>query len=330
MIRILKQNSFAGIVLTILFVALVFVSSWMAGTEPAASSPSSYFSTFLEELLFPVPLLSMGIAFVVVCTLAVLVNYAVIQLNLLPRPSYLPGFLWALLYLGDPANIFVNENLLASILIFLLVLLVNPGIDGQSRLMDVFNTGLITGLLSIVYLPCITMLVFIWIAPVFFAPFNFRKVVVTTLGFLLSWLYGFTYLYWFDELEFYFHPEDWFAYGLPGWAAVSNVTYTHWIFVGSVAIMSLWAIMRVQVNYMKLKLLQRRRYSLLISMMLFLLLSGMHQLTEWPSHLHLLVLPLAVFWSGAIFFLRRWWIADLLVFSLIVLLLSAQWVRHFA
>jgi hypothetical protein len=144
--------------------------------------------------------LSCFISLIINVISAFLLNYIVNHNNLIARKTYLPA-LFFLIY-----NAFCGELLclsagsLANFLIIVACHQLFNTYRKESALSEVFNSGMLIGISSLIYFPSLILFLFVWITLVIYRPFIWQEYAVSLLGLLLPLVYYVVYNLWFNKL----------------------------------------------------------------------------------------------------------------------------------
>jgi hypothetical protein len=243
-------------------------------------------------------------------------NYIVNQHNLLSKKTYLPA-LFFLLYSGFSGQIlYLHPAAFSNLLLIGASNELFNTYRKDSALSEAFNSGILIGFSSLLYLPSAVLFFYIIIAFIMFRPFIWREYVVSLLGFLLPWTYFVVYFFWNNRLNNLF--SDLFG-GFMKTRILSfpvSASYT-WLYLvfGSVALVSL---LRLASSQVVLPLKSKKTLSLLFWFFILALVSILlNQQVGTPSII-LLAIPLSVFTSNLLLQVRKNWMSEL-VFSLLLI-----------
>ncbi len=259
-----------------------------------------YLYRLLLRLLDPlhIPDFIYGImAFLLLFTQAILINRICIRQKLLPRPNFLPGMAFLLI-----STFFMEWNhfsapLLVNTLLVLIFHRMANFYNAYHPASAIFNTGLLMGLVSLLYQPAVVYILLIPIALFIMRPFRIREWVIGILGI--------TTPYYFLALEPIITGRWNWKYLLPSIAVDFPAMPDSILATASVALLVIPFIIGgyyVQVNLNKMLIQIRKSWSLLLLFLIIstaiILISGGFGYVNWMFGL----MPLAIFHAAMYFY----------------------------
>jgi hypothetical protein len=193
---------------------------------------------------------------------------------------------------------------------------------------DVVSINLILSLASLIYMPLISMLLFIPIGITLLSSLNFKLLLISLLSFLIPYLYLLAYFFLYDSLDnlwIYYSQFD--MYFLSNWLHSFNINQiTSIVFLFALVLLS-WVLIGRAYNYY---LIQSRRLIvfLIVFTIVFMIISVLYAQSA-TLNLFLLTLPMAVFLSLGVIEIhdrRYFWVLSLIM---ILLPLSQLYIWHF-
>lgn len=205
------------------------------------------------------------LAFLLLFSQATLFNRIFNHLKLLAKPNYLAGMSYILVTSLLPDwNHFSAPLLINSLLIWIWYRMVSL-YNVQFPLSSVFNIGLLTGIVTLIYLPAVAFLILMFFALLIMRPFRVREWVMSLVGFTSPYYFLLIFLYLTNQLSWKnILPSIDFA--------VPGIPRSIWITAGIVLLFVPFMIggFFVQNNLNKLLIQVRKSWSLLL---VFLLVS---------------------------------------------------------
>ena len=262
-----------------------------------------YLYRLLLRLLAPfqIPDTVYGIAaFLLVFTQAIMINRICVRQKLLPRPNFLPGMAFLLI-----SSFFIEWNhfsaplLVNTLMVFIFHRMVNL-YNSYRPVTEIFNTGLMMGLMTLLYQPAIVYVLLVPVALFIMRPFRIREWVVGMLGV--------TTPYYFLALEPIFTGQWNWRYLLPSIAADFPAMPDSILVTVSLALLVVPFMIGgyfVQVNLNKMLIQIRKIWSLLLVFLIvstgIILVSGGFGYVNWMFGL----MPLAIFHAATYFYPTR-------------------------
>ena len=299
MIGIFKQKN-PGNALILLIYALVLKFS-MFLHPPIPDRNGNYLYQLVLQALDAVSrknnLFYSVLAFLLLFTQATLFNRIFNHVKLLSKPNYLPAMSYILVTSLLPDwNHFSAPLLVNSLLIWTWYRMVSL-YNIHNPLSAVFNIGLLTGIISLVYLPAVAYLVLAFFALLIMRPFRIREWVMTIIGFTSPYYFLLLFLYLTNQLSWKnILPVINFA--------VPGIPRSTWITVGIVLLFVPFLIggIYVQNNLNKLLIQVRKSWSLLLVFLfvsvIVILVNRANSYDTW----FLTAVPFAAFHSSAYFY----------------------------
>lgn len=143
------------------------------------------------------------LAFIIILSEAIYLNYILIKHELIKRNSFIAAFIFLVL-LSHSVQL---QHLYPALISHLFVLTAFDAMlqidikDEYLRL--VYKTGFYVGIASLFYLPAISLIVLIWMSLFIYRISSWRPWIVPLLGLLTPYLFLFTYYFWMDEASIY-------------------------------------------------------------------------------------------------------------------------------
>ncbi len=317
-IRFFKTNQPASFIALPLFAAVLWLGSWINPVIPENSSVMPFY--YSVEWLNAVPFLSTLLAFVLVISQSLYLNYLINKYDLRDSREH-SNFLAALFCIYFLSVFPAFRTLLPQHFsgIFLLLMLdkIFDSYRKESAFSHCFDAGLFASIASLFYFPSILFFFLAWTGFVVLRPFNWREWLISFFGLLVPWLLVITYYFWFDRLNEFFNVQigsvfspAYFDFGKPEHAILI------FVFIGLLVFPTI-------LNFIKAmssgKIRTNKFFLLFLWFLFFAILSGIVFPVGSYNHFSLVALPLAVMFANWFLSLKKSWIAE----SLFALLLGA-------
>lgn len=236
--------------------------------------------------------------------------------------SLLPSVLFVLLACSFPSWFSAQPYILSNILLILLFKKIQIFYRQENVLSESFDSGLIAGLMTIIYLPSLLMFLLVWTALAVFRPFNWREWIVALLGLLFPMLLLLVWYFFFDGLN------DLFTIIIPQAmkGQIVNI-YPYRFYLIGLVVLVVPAILVFLNSMGSAGVKVNKTMGLLFWLSLFSisawLLAGMD-----IGALYFLCFPLAIIISNFLFSIKRRWIAEISLILLIAFLLYGHFSQY--
>lgn len=324
LIRIFKQNAPVIPILLLLAGLLLWADGFISATEPgtATEGPAPLFAP-LAVAFEGLPLLSVISAFVLLMLQVFMVNYMVQANNLLGKPSWLPGFLYLLLMSSDPSLISLHPVLVANLFLIWALARTLAAYSESDVMVEVFNVGFLIALAGLFYYPAIVF--FLWLLVVLGVYFllSLRGLAAAFMGFLTPFFFLLTWYYLSGQLEQKFEQmtalyDPFLLFDQP--YALFSV-----IMMMALAFISFLSFLKINVGYAADKPIRiRKRIRVLVYFFVMALASILVVTDRFDVHHGLMMPPLAIAWSVFLLETKRKWVADLMLYFFLALVIAGK------
>jgi len=323
LIRIFKQNAPVIPLLLLLAGLLLWTDGFLMATGTGLATEGLAPLYRLLVMAFEnTPLLSVMVAFVLLMLQVFLINYMVQANNLLGKPSWLPGFLYLLLMSSDPSLISMHPVLVANLfLIWALARTLTAYSEGDV-MAEVFNVGFLIALAGLFYYPAIVF--FLWLLVVLGVYFllSFRGLAAALMGFLTPFFFLVTWYYLSDQLDLKigqmttrFDPFLLFEQPYESFAVIMML---------ALALISILSFVKINVGYVADKPIRIRKRIRVLVYFFVVALASILLATRFDVHHGLLMPPLAIAWSVLLLETKRKWMADLMLYLFLALVIAGK------
>ena len=193
MIRLFNANRAEVLILLPFLVGLIQYLNWISGPSHEFANAFGYWGTLDFSVIY-----SYIFCNATLVLNAVLLNYLFNSHQFLDKNSYLPSLLYVVSMSFYDA-IYIFDYLL--IVHFLLILMIIQLFELKNQtevLQHVFNAFLFLGLATTFQPIILFFYPFFYISLYIFRPFTVREFLLSIFGFIIPFLYCFTYLWWFN------------------------------------------------------------------------------------------------------------------------------------
>lgn len=199
--RIFKYHTNFQIVFILLSALALWLPAFFKGVDMMGTIDLSYGYNTLFFKTYSIPLLYMGLAFILLLAEALVLNTMLVEIKISPKNSYLPAFLYILLMSSSPKLLTLHPCLIVNAFIMIVLMLLFEIKNKDDGYREIFLCGILTGLGSLFYFKAVGLLIIIWIFILLYRPFTWREWVISLLGVATVYVYLFTYFLLTDQLS---------------------------------------------------------------------------------------------------------------------------------
>ncbi|WP_132055843.1 hypothetical protein [Pseudocnuella soli] len=328
MIALFKQKSPANLVMLLIFGLLIKMPYLLQPASLPGTLPGGLLFQGLLQVLAggnPHSLTAALVAFALLYSQALMINYGVNEHRLTQKFTFLPGMAYLLTTSLVPEWNLLSPPLVASTLIIWAILKLFRTYNQQEVLGTLFNTGLIVGAASMVFFPSVAFLLCLLLGILILRPFRVNELLLFLMGALTPYYFYAVYLFLNDSLQLQtlFPPIhiDLPQVGQSIRLAVAAGFLTIPFMVGS------W---HIQAQLRKM-LIQVRKYWTIV--LFYLLLALLVPFINSNASLHNWVLALpafAAFHACAYLYPTKKWVAPLMFWGTVAFVVAQQYgLLHF-
>jgi hypothetical protein len=264
-------------------------------------------------------LFSLIIPFVFTLIQAFWLNSVVVNNDISGKGTLIPALIYVtLMSLNQDALSF--NGLFFSGFFIIYALQISYNCYGKENIhLDIFKMAIVISIASLFYLPMLFYMLFVWIVMLFFNANNFRTFVISLVGFLLPYLYLIVVYFMLDDIPLLFHHLLLKYHSL----FIHTIDFGIYlqlfpIILGSLIIISIVVFMR-KINSRVIKI---RKY-IYLALWLFMLstIIALFFSDSFLISLSLVVAPATIFFSDFLLSIKRKWLAGLIFFILIAVII---------
>lgn len=202
MIAIFKQKSPGNVVITLLFGLLLKLPLFLYPKNIVASSIDGRLYQWFISILPPgSPMVYSVIAFSLLYTQALMINYMVNEYRMIIKATYLPAMAYLLITSLMPEWNYLSSPMLANSFIIWMFIYLFKLYNSNNAKAQVYNIGLITGITSYIYFPSAAFVLCVLLGLMILKPFRLNEIVLFFLGCLTPYYFHAVYLFLFGELS---------------------------------------------------------------------------------------------------------------------------------
>jgi len=201
-IAIFKQKSPGNVVITLLFGLLLKLPLFLYPKNIVASSIDGRLYQWFISILPPnSSMVYSVIAFSLLYTQALMINYMVNEYRMIVKATYLPAMAYLLITSLMPEWNYLSSPMLANSFIIWMFIYLFRLYNSNNAKAQVYNIGLITGMTSYIYFPSVAFVLCVLLGLMILKPFRLNEIVLFFLGCLTPYYFHAVYLFLFGELS---------------------------------------------------------------------------------------------------------------------------------
>lgn len=321
LIRLFKSSytiHFAGLI----FLALLFWGNALTGEEKSIIIPEKFsiFYLNLSGVLTDYSGLRKILTVIIILSEALLLDYMLINNDLIPKNSLLPALFYIILMSFIPEILDFHPVIIINFLYLIILGILFKIYNEPEAYEKIYTAGIIASLATFVDLHAMVIILFFWFVFFVYRIFNWREWLILHLGIITPYLYLFTYYFWtdrlyemlsiyadfFNSIEFIFpaFKPDIFTYFIYGVMAMI-ILWTTFIFLGGIPD--------------KIIIIRKRYWALIwffIAGVIFLVTS--RESREYQ--LTLLAIPITTVISYSFSVMKKLFFAEILLATLLILI----------
>ena len=202
MIAIFKQKSPGNVVISLLFALLLKLPVFLYPKTVVASPVDGRLYQWFISLLPPdSPMVYSVLAFTLLYTQALMINYMVNEYRMIIKATYLPAMAYLLITSLLPEWNYLSSPMLANSFIIWMFIYLFRLYNSNNAKAQVYNIGLITGLTSYIYFPSAAFFLCVLLGLMILKPFRVNEIVLFFLGCLTPYYFHGVYLFLFGQFN---------------------------------------------------------------------------------------------------------------------------------
>jgi len=259
--------------------------------------------------------LSFSLAVVLISFQAIYLNYVVNQFKLVDNNTHLVSLFYVLLSVSNTSLLIVNHVLIVNTFLLFTLHQLFRMYNTRKDFTLAFNTGLLTGLITLIYYPAILIFPLVWIVLIYTKTPHWREFVISVLGLLLPVVFYVTYYFLTDQLTVLINsiPNNYVVFGkeqLPATHIGRSFFYVL-VVVGFFSGINL--IKQLDKNVVKI----RKLLLVVVVMMILLTTSLLINSFDYFATFLLLATPLSILLACYFNQVKRSWLAEMIFLCLL-------------
>ncbi len=277
-------------------------------------------SSLLSSLTFEIPVVCVFIAFAITFFTALLLNYVLVKNNLTDKNTLVPALLFIVFYGHSVSNLTLHPAIIAGLFVILALNNLLSVYTEEEAYERVFNTGFFISLASFFYLPAIYLLAFVWFSFIIYSLYRWREWLISLIGLITPYLFLWVWFFWNDELDLAFVSYQSFFLSFAGFHYTLPAGILEYSINIIIALLFLWSLFNVLSSLDEKPITLRKRYwavfwMFVVTFVNFFLAGDFFSATQ-----AFITIPIAIFVSGALPEVRRYWVVETLLALLVILI----------
>lgn len=323
MLKIFKQKNAAHPIFLLLYALILKSGSFIEPQSIKVSNEDHILFKQIAQILNPSGMGSYFfniLSFICIYVQALVFNKVINQFKLLGKPSFLPAMSYVLITSLIPSWSLFSAPLLINGLLIWLFYGLSKSFTSQHPRADVYNYGLITSVITLLYQPAMLFILFVLIGIFIMRPFRIKEWLICLLGVLTPYYFVGVALFLMNQFSWnIIFPQ--ISIELPQVINDKNTL----ISLSFLILPFLIGAFFVQANLTKMLIQVRKSWSLLL---LLILISFAIALLDFENNLNdwiLTAIPFAAFHAAAYNFPKKMWFGYILHWSAFIWCLFQMW-----
>ncbi len=240
--------------------------------------------------------------------------------DLVPKNILIPAMVYMVLMSYSPNLLHLHHASISGLMIVIVLYFIFQVYAEEQAFPQVFNSGLLIGVASLFYFPSVYFLFFIWITFIVFSLYKWREWLIVLIGFIVPYIFLFTYYFWFDKLEVALLAyEDYFS-NLSFIDFSFSFSYLSYLIMGFVIVFILYSLFTLSTEVGEKTINIRKHFWTVFWLFFIAILTYLISGNNFHSHQVFILIPVSVFISYTLSYSRRV-IRTEIIFGLMVLLI---------
>lgn len=297
-----KSGTFFQFAIYTILLALLWIPAFVNPKPPIVAPGDGPLYTLLLSWTNVSLLLNVAITLLLIVIQSVTLFYICQSNGFIKRSNFLPAIISLLGFSWNTDFLTLHAVLPAALFIILALNSLMTMYGQQNAYNKVFLAAFFIGIASLFYMPIAYMLILIWLSLITYRVLSWREYVIALIGFLLPFVYYFSWLYWNDTFiaGLMQLADSIFLFVLPVRLSMIN---TVWLSVSAfIMVVNMLAGLSV-VSDKLISLRRKTRVLINVSITAFIIVV----LAGWPflSANYLFVIPMAFFLTASLTLIKK-------------------------
>ena len=321
-VRTFKKSYLPQYLFLLLLSAVLWAGAFISPPVPLATE-NVYLQpgySALLNLLGDNPRILVGMALLIMLASALVFNFSLEKNGLSGANSLIPAMVFILVSGLFPSLQTLHQAAVPGFFIIIVLHHVFDILTEEEPYPIVFNAGFYIGISSLFYFPSIVFVLFVWLTFIVYRLYSWRDWVILVFGFLTPYVLLWTYFFWTDELAAafsaygqYFKPKAMYDFG-------SALTLLNYFSLGLVVLLFIRGFFLQVVTMQENVISIRKRFWAVILFFFVCLVSFVFSGNLAQFHVIFMQIAAALIIQGFIFNLHRYFLTELMLWLLVVLM----------
>lgn len=281
----------------------------------------------INDWVVSYPYLSIALSILVLFFQALMLNAIAESHRLVERNQLVTAAIYILVMSSQPQMVQPNLMLFVNLLLIILLYRMLNLYGKTEPLSGLYDAGFLVGLVSLLFFPALTFIVFLLFSLLTFQHFRWREWLVPFIGLLTPWLFVAGYLFWFNQLQIKIEEFlTYFTFRIPEISMVSTEVLVVWILFLLIIVSGLGKILRY-ANESTVDI--RRKSRVVFWMLLFGMGSTFFSGHDLITQAYLEFIPMVLFVSMYVSRIRKLFLTELLFFAIFVAVVAIKLLNLF-
>lgn len=309
-----------------LLLALIALAIWAgAFISPSDNFPEiNRFLTpggpILNSITFGIPVLNILLGFIITFFTALLFNYVLVKNNLVDKNTLLPALILIVFYGHSTTYLSLHPVIVAGLFMILALNNILSVYTEEQAYEKVFNTGVFISLASFFYLPAIYLIAFVWFTFIIYSLYQWREWLISIIGLVTPYLFLWVWFFWNDELDIAFVNYQSFFLSFSGFHYSFPDGFINVAIEVIIVLVFLWSLLTVFTRLGEKPITIRKRYWGVLWMFVITFINFFAAGDFFIATQAFLMIPMAIFVSGALPDVNRKWVVEILFGLLVVMI----------
>ena len=323
LIGFFRKSYFFQYILLVLLAGIMWAGSFIHPEVPVHETDSILMPAYslLVSLLGSNALPSVILAFILLLVQAFLFNYILIKAELVPKNTLIPAMVFIILLSHSSSLLHLHPALIASL--FLIIILYNIfGVYTEAdAYTKIFNSGFLIAIASFFYFPVFYFIFFIWLSFIVFRLYKWRDWLIPFTGLLTPYIFLFTYFLWSDQLILALDTYNSYYSSFAYYPLYNEFSIFEWAITSLIILFFLWSFLWLLKDVQEKAITIRKRYWTIFWLLLVTLVTYMGSGSLAKSHLAIIALPVSIFITFGLSYVKRKFWFELLLGLLALLII---------
>ena len=199
MLRYFNSGYFSRTLMLVFLAAILWLPAFLLPAKTIVTEhPAPLYQLFLF-LIGNNVFLHLSIAFVLTIISGLLLNQIATQFGFTTKNTQLGTLVYYLLSAALVSYTAMSSFVLINFLMLFFLHFLFKVSEAKEPIPLAFNTSFILGIVALLYLPALLFILLLWIALMVFRVSQWRNYAVSLIGFLLPFVFAFTWYFWNDQ-----------------------------------------------------------------------------------------------------------------------------------